>query len=66
MRFIERLKELRAELQLSQGDLAEILDVHLMTVSRWERGINSPSLRDIVNMVDLFGVSSDYLLGITD
>ena len=59
MGFTQRLKELRDENHLSQADLAEILDVHFMTISRWERGINSPSIRDIVNMVDLFEISSD-------
>jgi molybdate transport system regulatory protein len=37
------LKTLRARLGLKQADLAELLGVHAMTVSRWERGELKPS-----------------------
>ncbi len=37
------LKELRARLGLSQGELAELLGVHAMTVSKWERGKLQPA-----------------------
>lgn len=36
------LKTLRARLDLSQGDLARLLGVHAMTVSKWERGVLAP------------------------
>ena len=39
----ERLKELRKFHGLSQGELALLLRVHPMTISKWERG-HSPSL----------------------
>lgn len=35
----EKLKEKRAELGLTQAQLAEILDVKPNTVARWERGL---------------------------
>lgn len=34
---------LRAELKLSQQQLAAVLGVHIMTVSKWERGLLSVS-----------------------
>jgi len=37
------LKTLRQRLNLSQRELGEILGVHVMTVSRWERGVLDPS-----------------------
>lgn len=38
------LKDLRARLGLSQGELAELLGVHAMTVSKWERGKLRPAV----------------------
>ena len=40
MSFAENLKQLRKEKQLSQEDLAEILDVSRQAVSKWEQGVS--------------------------
>ena len=40
MSFAENLKRLRKERQLSQEDLAEILDVSRQAVSKWEQGVS--------------------------
>lgn len=36
----ERIAQIRHELGLSQRQFAELVGVHMMTVSKWERGIN--------------------------
>ena len=38
MSFADNLKQLRKEKQLSQEELAEILDVSRQAVSKWEQG----------------------------
>jgi molybdopterin-binding protein len=40
---MKSLKLLRERLNLSQKDLGELLGVHVMTVSKWERGVLEPS-----------------------
>lgn len=40
---MKSVKSLRTRLALSQKQLAELLGVHLMTVSKWERGVLEPS-----------------------
>jgi transcriptional regulator with XRE-family HTH domain len=42
--FISPLMLLRTKAGLTQSDLAELLGVHPMTVSRWERGEVEPAL----------------------
>lgn len=40
MSFADNLKQLRKEKQLSQEELAEILDVSRQAVSKWEQGVS--------------------------
>lgn len=40
MSFAENLKQIRKERNLSQEDLAELLDVSRQAVSKWEQGVS--------------------------
>lgn len=42
-----KLKELRSAAGMTQTDLASALDVTPNTVSRWEGGVNQPSVTDL-------------------
>ena len=48
MSFAENLKQLRKEKQLSQEELAEILDVSRQAVSKWEQGIGYPEVEKLL------------------
>lgn len=64
--FSVRLKELRKEKKQTQKDMAELLHCTDRHYQRIEYGqINLPSL-DLITLADYFGVSADYLLGLTD
>jgi len=43
MEFKDKVKAVRAQLFITQGQLAKELDCSLLTVSRWENGIKAPS-----------------------
>ena len=58
----ERLYELRTKHEMSQGDLAEKLDVSRQTVSKWENNMSIPELDKIISLSSVFGVSVDYLV----
>ena len=62
----ERLKEIRKDYGDSQSDLAEKLNVSKFTVQSWEQGKSEPSHRLLVDVCNLYHVSSDFLLGLTD
>ena len=47
----------------SQGDLAKHLFVNQTAVSQWERGVTIPSPPILLKLSQLYGVSTDYLLG---
>ena len=62
MTLAEKILALRTEQGLSQGDLAEKLEVSRQSVSKWETGQATPDLDKIIKLADLFGVTTDYLL----
>ena len=64
--FQQRLKELRISKGWSQKYLGEIIGATYSAVSFWETGVNEPKASYIVKLAVCFGVSADYLLGITD
>lgn len=39
----EEIVAIRKSLGLTQADFASLFDAHVMTISKWERGIASPS-----------------------
>ena len=62
MKLSEKILSLRTARGLSQGDLAEKLDVSRQSVSKWETGQSVPDLDKIIKLADFFGVTTDYLL----
>jgi len=60
----DRIKELREVKGLTQSDLAKMLGITRSSVNAWEQGISVPSTNYIVELANLFKVSTDYLLGV--
>lgn len=56
------ISRLRAERNMSQGDLAEALDVSRQSISKWETNASVPELDKLVKLSRLFGVSLDELV----
>ena len=61
----ERLKRLRQSMHLSQEQLARLLGVDRSTISSYESNVRQPPLDTLSRIADVFGVSTDYLLGRT-
>ena len=62
MTFGERLYELRNEKNISQEELAEVLDVSRQSISKWENDKAYPEMTRLLFMSDYFEVSLDYLM----
>lgn len=63
MNLGERIYELRNQKNLSQGDLADALDVSRQSVSKWENNMAVPDLDKLIKLCDIFEVSLDELVG---
>jgi len=62
----KRLKKLRKERKLSQKKLAKELNLSPSTIAMYETNKRNPDSETLEKMSDLFNVSIDYLLGLTD
>ena len=65
MVFGERLRELR-EGRYSQEELAEKMNVHSNTISKWETGAQEPHSKRVRELAQILGTTPGYLLGNTD
>lgn len=63
-RLPERLKALREN--TSQAKIASLFGVKQPTYSSWELGRKEPSLGIVCDIAKHYGVTTDYLLGVTD
>ena len=62
MNLGENIYRLRTEKNMSQGDLADALEVSRQSVSKWENNSAVPELEKLVKMAELFEVSLDSLV----
>lgn len=61
-----KLKDLREEAGMTQKQLAEKIGNVQRNISNWESGNSQPDLDTIVRLAELFGVTTDELLGRTN
>ena len=62
MTLSDKIIEERKKKGWSQEELAYKLEVSRQAVSKWESAGSVPDLQRIIQLADLFGVSTDYLL----
>ena len=64
--FAEVFASLRAERGLSQRQAAADLGISQALLSHYEKGIRQPRFEFVVRACGYYGVSADYMLGISD
>ena len=62
----DKIKLLREKSDLTQAEVARALGLSRSGVNAWEMGLSVPSTPYVVELAKMFGVSTDYLLGIED
>lgn len=58
----ENIYRLRTARNMSQGDLAEVLEVSRQSISKWETDASTPELDKLMKLGSLFGVTLDELV----
>lgn len=63
MSINESLKKVRTENNYTQTKLAEKLNISPQSISKWEKGLATPSIQDLIKLADLYDISLDTLVG---
>ena len=62
--YMEILRELREDSDLTQAQVAAVLQTTQQVYARYEKGINELPVRHLRALCLLYGVSADYILGL--
>lgn len=62
--YYEKLRDLREDNDLTQADVAKLLNTTQQVYSRYEKGINQIPLHHLITLCKFYKVTSDYILGL--
>lgn len=60
---MRRFKQARLQKKIKLTEAAELLGVSQPTISSWESERKSPTIEMLLKVAELYGVTTDYLLG---
>ncbi len=65
-KYLKRIRDLREDSDLTQTEIAEYLGTSQTIYARYERGANEIPVRHVIKLSKFYGVTTDYLLGLSD
>ena len=60
--YMDMIRELREDRDLTQKQLAAVLNTTQQMYSRYEKGENELPVRHLITLCKFYGVSADYIL----
>ncbi len=66
MTLYPRLKDLREDSDLTQKDIADMLQTTQQQYSKYERGIQEIPAHHLITLAKFYKTTTDYLLGLTN
>ena len=64
--YQKRIRDLREDADKTQAEVAAALGTSQTMYARYERGANELPIRHLIRLAQYYGVSSDYILGLSD
>jgi len=58
----EKIQTLRKQYGMSQEQLADALNISRQAVSKWENNESQPDIENLIEISNMFSVSTDYLI----
>lgn len=62
--YMELLRELREDRDLTQAQIAQVLGTTQQVYSRYEKELNELPVRHLLTLCRFYHISADYLLGL--
>lgn len=59
----DRLRVLRKKMGLTQTQLGDLIGVKKSVICLYERELRNPTIESIVELAEIFGVDTDYIIG---
>ncbi len=66
MDYAKRLYDLRTDNDLKQEDVAKVLKISTQAYGMYENKKRSLPIESLITLCRFYGVSSDYILGLSD
>ena len=63
--YVRRIRDLREDHDKTQAEIADILGTSQTMYARYERGANELPIRHLLTLCRYYGVSADYILGLS-
>ncbi len=64
--YFKRLRDLREDNDLTQAQIAELLNIQQTVYSRYERGAQNIPLEHLIFLAKYYKTTTDYILNLTD
>lgn len=64
--IFKRIEELRIDNDVEQKEVCDFLGIKQPQYSRYETGKSEPKIGVFMKLAEFYGVSVDYILGLTD
>ena len=66
MDYIDRLKNIREDKDITQEEIAKILGIKQSAYSKYEKRRTKLQIEDLMTLCKFYNVSADYILGFTN
>lgn len=66
MDYVDRLTAMRQDRDISQKEIARILNCQQSAISKYERKLREYKIKDIILLCEFYNISADYILGLPD
>ena len=60
---MNNIKQLREAAGMKQSELADRMNVRPPTVFKWDNGMANPTIANLIQLAEIFGVSLDEVVG---
>ncbi len=66
MTYYERIRTLREDRDMTQAEIASLLNVGQRTYCDYERGVTRIPVERLITLARLYNVSMDFICGVSD